>query len=173
MKQRTYWQWVRVGLTWQIGILLISVSSLLVYVVFQISVRRLRCEPIQATIIKSNLKPCEDGLFSVDIAFRYTVERIPYNKGKYRDDFVEQCLSEPEAKKILARYPPGQKVDAWYDPKQPKYAVLDRSMGMFDKGLLGFTGGLIVLSLIVILLFIRRRIAKAPPLTNTELTGQD
>lgn len=81
MKQRTYWQWGRLGLTWQIGILLITESSLLVYVVFQTSVRRLRCEPIQGTIIKSNLKPCENGLFSVDIAFRYTVERIPYNRG--------------------------------------------------------------------------------------------
>lgn len=150
MKQRTYWQWVRLGLTWQLGVLLIMVSSLLLYVVLQTTLRRLRCEPIQGTIIKSKLKPCEDDLFSVDILFRYTVDRIPYNKGKYRDDFVEQCLSEAEAKAILARYPPGQQVEAWYDPKHPKYAVLDRSMSIFHKVFLGVVGGLVVLSLIVV-----------------------
>ena len=98
--------------------------------------RQLRWEAVQGTILKSVAERCEDGLFRPDIRFSYTVNRRRYNDGKYRDDFVHVCYEKVEVDAILSQYPHGAVVDAWYDPRNPSLAVLDRSLGSVHYGLM-------------------------------------
>lgn len=156
MKNRAYWQWFRIGLGLHLGILLLAVVGLAGFILFQSFLRQSRLEPIQGTILKSVAVPREDGTFSPHIRFSYVVERRRYNTGKYRDGFRPLSLSESEVEAILQRYPHGSTVEAWYDLKYPRYAVLDRSLGPIHYGLMILIGSLVVGG-ILLLVFIRRR----------------
>ena len=156
MKNRTYWQWVRIGLSLHLGVFLVAFVGLAGFILFQSFLRQLRLEPIKGTILKSVAVPRGDETFTPDIWFSYTVDRRKYNGGKYRDGFRPLSLSESEVEAILQRYPHGSTVEAWYDPKYPRYAVLDRSLGPIHYGLMILIGSLVVGG-ILLLVFIRRR----------------
>jgi len=166
-RQLTFLQRVRLLVTVKLLLGVLLVSAVVGYVLFQSWIRQLRLEPIQATITASKLEPCPDGMFSVDIRFSYTIDRVPYRTGMYRDDFGKLCLKKEEAEAILRKYPQGAQAEAWFDPEHPKYAVLERSKGTLEMGFLIVVGGFaIILSLI---LFLRRR--RQHPLHLQE--GQD
>lgn len=148
---RSFLQRVRLHATVKLLAAFVLISSLIGYVMFQSFFRQSRLEPVQATIRASRLDPCPDGMFTVDIRFAYTVNRIPYKSDMYRDDFGKLCLKEEEAKAILHQYPVGAQVEAWFDPKHPRYAVLDRSMGTMQKGFLIVTGGFLGILFLAIL----------------------
>lgn len=157
MKRRSYFEWVRIGFAIHVGVLVLLFGGLFGFIVFQSYLRQWRYEPVQATILKSVAEPCEDGMFTPDIQFAYTVDRRRYTGGKYRDDFGRVCLREPEVEEILQRYPQGAVIDVWYDPKNPKLAVIDRSMGWLHYGFLIVLGGFVVMVGLPIWLFKRSR----------------
>ena len=142
---RSLLKWHAIGIGLKLTLLFGLVASVIGYVVFQSFLRQLRCEPIDATILTAKLEPCPDGMFSVDIRFAYTIERQRFTTGKYRDDFGTMCLKKDEAEEIINQYPQGRQVQAWYDPEHPKYAVLDRSLGMVHKCYLIVMGGFAVI----------------------------
>ena len=152
--KRSLLKWHAIGIGLKLTLMFLLAVSVIGYVVFQSFLRQLRCEPVEATILTAKLEPCPDGLFSVDIRFAYSIDRRRFTTGKYRDDFGKLCLKEDEAREIIDRYPQGKKVQAWYDPEHPKYAVLDRSLGMIHKGFLAIMSGFTV---ILALVFLWRR----------------
>lgn len=83
-----------------------------------------------------------------DIHFRYTVGGREYNKGTYH--IYQTGTSGRRGKqKIVQQYPVGADVQAWYDPKDPDTAVIDRSFGIFPVIFLVI--GLAVLGVIVVI----------------------
>ena len=144
-KRRTYLQWVLLGSGLHLGVLFILVAGMMGYIVLQSTLRQTRYEPVQGKILRSIAEPCPDGMFTPVIAFSYTVDRRRYNTGKYRDDFGDVCLNKAEVEQILAQYPPGSTIEAWYDPQQPQLAVIDRSMGMLQYGYLIVMSGFVVI----------------------------
>lgn len=141
----TYFQWMRLGCALHFGILFVLLPGVIAFAVFQTYMRQLRYEPVQGTVVKSLAEPCEDGMFSPTITFSYTVDRRKYWQGKYRDDFGRMCTKKQKVEALLAQYPPGSTVDAWYDPEAPSLAVIDRSMGMMQYGVLIILGGFSVI----------------------------
>ncbi len=118
-----YLQRVRFVVTLKLLVAFTVLGSLIGYVVFNSYIRQIRLESVQATITTSRLSPCPDGMVSVDIRFSFTVDRLPYNSGKYRDDFGKLCLKKDEAEVILRQYPLGAQVETWFDPEHPRCAV--------------------------------------------------
>lgn len=160
-KRLSFLQRVRLLITLKLLLGFLIVSAVVGYVLLQSWIRQLRLEPVQATITMSKLEPCPDGMYSVDIRFSYTIDRVPFRTGKYRDDFRKLCLRKEEAEAILRKYPQGARVEAWFDPKHPKYAILDRSMGTLQKGYLIVVGCFAVIFSII--LFLRRRQQRSLP----------
>lgn len=149
-------QRVRFMVTLKLLVVFVLVGGLIGFVMFQSYFRQHRLESVPAVIRTSRLEPCPDGMFYVDIRFSYTVDRLPFKSDMYRDDFGKLCLKKEEAEAILRHYPLGGQVEASFDPEQPDYAVLDRSMGTFQKGVLTVAGGFAVI-LSLMFLFRGRR----------------
>lgn len=82
-----------------------------------------------------------------DIHFRYTVGGREYNKGTYH---IHQTSTGGRRgkQKIVRQYPVGADVQAWYDPRDPDTAVIDRSFSIFPVIFLVI--GLAVLGVIVV-----------------------
>lgn len=144
-RRLSFTQRVRLLVTVKLLVAFVLFGVLIGYVLFKSYIRQLRLQAVQATITTSKLEPCPDGMFSVDIRFSYTVDRLPYKSDKYRDDFGKLSLKKNEAEAILNKYPMGAQVEAWFDPEHPKYAVLDRSMGRVQNGFLIVAAGFAVI----------------------------
>lgn len=110
----------------------------------------------QGSVVKSSKNTANFGspksknkkanTYILDFEFEYIVEGIKYNSSKplffglYLYDEIEQ---------FLTRYPVGKQVNVYYDPKNPKHAVVEtvlRNSGMHQ---IGFGVLLIILSIIL------------------------
>jgi hypothetical protein len=64
-------------------------------------------------------------------------------------------LTPYKAESILRKHPLGAQAEAWFDPKHPKYAILERSKGAVQKGYLILVGGIAII--LTLILFLGRR----------------
>ena len=171
MKKRSYFEWVRIGFLLHFCVLFLLMAGLIGFIFFQSFLRQMRYEPVQGTILISKAEPCPDGMFTPKITFSYTVDRMTYTTGKYRDDGMQVCLKEAEVNELLARFPQGAVVDTWFDPNHVKLAVLDRSLGIVQKIFLIIVAGFSVILLIAMWFRHREKIKRAPvaPETSSSL----
>lgn len=86
-------------------------------------------QPVQATILESKVKSrTRDGkrTYRPYVYYRYDVEGKGYRSKKYMY-YYNLNTTRGNAEDIIARYPAGASVTAYYNPVYPKNAVLNNS----------------------------------------------
>jgi hypothetical protein len=61
-----------------------------------------------------------------EMLIRYEVEGTNYETWAYRFEHINGFASQSEAEQVLRKFVQGEKYPCWYDPLDPKIAVLDR-----------------------------------------------
>ncbi|HEV8240287.1 MAG TPA: DUF3592 domain-containing protein [Thermoanaerobaculia bacterium] len=88
-------------------------------------------ELVPATIVWSGVgehSGDDSTTYSVDVLYEYEHGGRKWRSNRYH--FMSGSSSGEESKQeVVARLPPGARVDAWVDPRDPSNAVLDRSLG--------------------------------------------
>lgn len=90
-------------------------------------------EKVPATIVWSGVgaHSSDDGAtYSVDVLYEYGFGRERYRANRYRF-FGGSSSGTTGKQEVVARLPPGARVDAWVDPDDPSSAVLERKVGPF------------------------------------------
>lgn len=116
------------GLIWSIVVSYFSYGLALSYIA-QIRASR-AFQPVDATVLSSRVHTGRAGprglaVYSPIISYRYVVQGTTYESTNYA--FMGKSPSLDEALSIVDQYPPGVRVVAYYDPKHPSQAVLDRT----------------------------------------------
>ncbi len=76
-------------------------------------------------------KPAGAWRFTPEITYRYSVDGRTYENGRL--SFSRPPVSTPDrqhAKAVAARYPRGNRVRVYYDPRRPEYAALETGPGI-------------------------------------------
>ena len=66
-----------------------------------------------------------------DIVFRYSVGAESFTSRRFGPKTM--CAEKDYVDRLVAQFPPGKSVDAWYDKKSPRFAVLSRKMDVSIK----------------------------------------
>ena len=67
------------------------------------------------------------------ITYEYVVERRLYVSQDYGImDYLDDLHAEQDAQEIVSRFPAGKKVDVFYDPRNPRKAVLTQELSARD-----------------------------------------
>ena len=88
-----------------------------------------RFKPADALILESGVHdgPGRGANYVPDIRYRYVVAGVVHVSSNYSNAMFARD-SDAVPREIVARYPPGRAVTAWYDPERPDRAVLVREM---------------------------------------------
>lgn len=117
------------GLIWSIVVSYFSYGLALSYIA-QIRASR-AFQPVDAAVLSSRVQTGQTGIgarltvYSPIISYRYVVQGTTYESTNYA--FMRNGTSFHEAHSVVDQYPPGARIVAYYDPKHPSQAVLDRT----------------------------------------------
>ncbi len=83
--------------------------------------------PVEAEVISAEVRkaPQQPGSYVPHIVYRYQVGGQTYTSDRFQVS-DGPTTSQAQARRVLERFPPGKKVQAWYDSKSPTQAVLRR-----------------------------------------------
>lgn len=84
-------------------------------------------QPIEAEVVSAEIRkaPQQTGRYVPRIVYRYQVEGHVFTSDRFYPS-PGPTTSQAQARRVLERYPPGKKVQAWYNPTTPTEAVLRR-----------------------------------------------
>ena len=107
----------------------------------------------QGTIISSEIQESEDSdsgtVYGARVRYTYRVDNIDYSGSKV--SFVDISASDSSiANRVVARYPAGRSVAVYYDPAQPKTAVLETGVSANFLLLYAIGGMFVVIPLVII-----------------------
>ncbi|OPX41020.1 MAG: hypothetical protein DRG82_01810 [Deltaproteobacteria bacterium] len=91
------------------------------------------------------------------VQFKYTVNGRPYTSNRIEFGGTSGGM-ERVAKRVVNRYPSGKKVNVYYNPKDPQYAILEA--GFTWSGLFIFLGGIVFFAVGIICFRSYRRSGK-------------
>ncbi|KAA5538651.1 DUF3592 domain-containing protein [Roseiconus nitratireducens] len=101
------------------------------FILFRPLIRTWAYEPVTGIVVQSEMEYCgmEVSGYSAEIRFAYTVGNQEFRDGRLRPNVAQTCRPKETIAAILREYPVGAKVQGWYDPERPQFAVIDRSPG--------------------------------------------
>ncbi len=141
--QNTYLNWLKINSTSWIILHLLLILGISGFIVFWSTAQMWNYQPIEGVIVQSKMESCGgtgDGYYPV-VKFSYLIGERTYVDGDLRRDFAKMCYSKQEVSEQLNRYLIGTVVQGWYDPDNPRIAIIDRSLGTIQWGFLIVAGG--------------------------------
>lgn len=100
-------------------------------------------KPTPATVQSSNtgyVRTSKGTTWKPVIQYSYSVAGVDYSS--YKVAPIEQSASQRWAQDIVDRYPPGASVTAYYNPRKPSDAYIDRHFSYIPLIFMGFLAGI-------------------------------
>lgn len=131
-------------------------------------------QPVEAVVLSSatrllivdNSNDPEAQIVAVhfpEVRFRYSVAGVEYEPGEYAHPAAQGAGvrgGEQEVARIVARFPAGSKIRAWYDPANPRvaYAYLDPPWrGLWTIGKTLLIAAAVIVGVIAVAVLLQRR----------------
>jgi hypothetical protein len=106
---------------------------------------------VDAVVVTSRIHASNSGRFSPRVTYQYEVDGQKYTNDKIQYGPTERSRDKREVERVLAKYPKGGAVKAYYHPRRPHQSVL--IPGVKDEstmfGLMIFTGCLMAIGLLM------------------------
>jgi Protein of unknown function (DUF3592) len=103
--------------------------------------------PTPATVVSSDVGYVRNSkggtTWKPVIKYTYSVSGAEYSS--YRVAALEQSASQNWALSISRRFPAGAAITAWYDPRKPSDAIIDRHLATIPFIMMGIMGGVLLL----------------------------
>lgn len=101
-------------------------------------------EPVEATVISSEVVSGTEGDSKPAITYEYTVDGRTYTSSNVLPGPGES--SAGDARTIVDNHPEGEQVTAYYNPKDPSESFLVKKRDLFIPGVMILIGGLVALA---------------------------
>jgi Protein of unknown function (DUF3592) len=122
--------------------------------------------PAPATVLSTDVAATKNGNgsnYRPIVTYQYTVNGVPYTSQRVSP--LTESASRKWAQSVVARYPTGAAVTAWYDPKHPSNAIIDRHFSTMPLIIIGVV--------IVVMMLVAAAAKRAQRMAQAALAGGD
>lgn len=95
-----------------------------------------------------------DTMYRPRVVYRYELGGVTYESDRVNLSGSMATSGTRAAEKTVAAYPPGSTVEVYYDPANPASCLLQRGTGRISLSLLMAVGGLVLMLIISVLVFL-------------------